>query len=52
MKLTVETLHGRYLGDVCASVYQKGKVSEMPEALNTCRDLGTNAVRAMQGGSA
>ena len=49
MKLTIETLHGKYLGDVCASVYQKGKVSEMPEVLEACRELGTNAVREMRG---
>lgn len=47
MKLSVETLHGIYLGDVCASVYQKGKVRQIPEVLDACRKLGTNAVRTM-----
>ena len=45
MKLTIEVLHGIYLGDVCASVYQKGKVRQMMEILETCRKLGTNAVK-------
>lgn len=49
MKLTVEVLHGRYLGDVHASVYQKGKVGEMPEVLTACRELGMKAVRIMKG---
>lgn len=48
MKLTIEVLHGIYLGDVCASVYQKGKVRQMPEVLEACRKLGTNAVSAIR----
>ncbi|MBA7620137.1 hypothetical protein ES703_27481 [subsurface metagenome] len=48
MKLTVDVLHGIYLGDVCASVYQKGKVRQMPEVLEACRKLGTNAVSAIR----
>lgn len=48
MKLTVEVLHGIYLGDVCASVYQKGKVRQMPEVLEACRKLGTKAVNAIR----
>jgi len=48
MKLTVEVLHGLYLGDVCASVYQKGKVKQMPEVLEACQKLGTNAVRTIR----
>ena len=48
MKLTVETLHGIYLGDVCASVYQKGKVRQMPEVLEACRKSGTNAVKTIR----
>ena len=48
MKLSVEVLHGRYLGDVCASVYQKGKVRDMPEVLESCRHLGMDAVRRMR----
>ena len=45
MKLTVEVLHGVYLGAVCASVYRKGQVKEMPEVLKACRQLGAEAVR-------
>jgi len=45
MKLTAQVLHGTYLGDVCVSVYQKGKVREMPEALEACRRLGVECVR-------
>ncbi|MHC5037892.1 MAG: flavodoxin family protein [Planctomycetota bacterium] len=48
MKLTVEVLHGKYLGDVGASVYRKGKVRQMPEVLDACRQLGARAVRAMK----
>jgi multimeric flavodoxin WrbA len=48
MKLTVEVLHGIYLGDVCASVYQKGKVRQMSEVLEACRKLGTKAVSSMR----
>jgi len=48
MKLTVDVLHGIYLGDVCASVYQKGKVRQMPEVLEACRKLGTNVVSAIR----
>jgi NAD(P)H-dependent FMN reductase len=43
MKMTAEVLHGVYLGDVCASVYQKGKVREMPDVLAACRRLGAKA---------
>ncbi len=49
MKLTVEVLQGTYLGDVRASVYQKGKVTEMPEVLTACRELGMKVVRTMKG---
>lgn len=45
MKITIEVLHGIYLGDVCASVYQKGKVRQMPEVLKACRELGINAAK-------
>lgn len=44
MKLTVEVLRGHYLGDVCASVYEKGKVRHMPEILQRCYNLGKKAV--------
>ena len=48
MKLIAEALHGMYFGDVCASVYQKGKVADMPEIIAACRELGAKAVRTMQ----
>ena len=48
MKLTVKVLHGTYIGDVHASVYEKGRVREMPEILTACRELGMKAVRATQ----
>ena len=48
MKLTAEVLHGTYVGDVCASVYKRGKVTDMPEIITACRELGTEAVRKMQ----
>lgn len=49
MKLTAEVLHGTYLGDVCASVYQKGKVLEMPEVLSACRRLGVECAHYVKG---
>ncbi|UCB53123.1 MAG: flavodoxin family protein [Candidatus Zixiibacteriota bacterium] len=48
MKLTAEVLHGAYLGDVCVSVYEKGKIREMPEALEACRKLGVECVGWVQ----
>lgn len=48
MKLTVEVLHGIYLGDVCVSVYQKGKVREMSEVLEACERLGVACVHRMR----
>ena len=48
MRLTAETLHGIYIGDVCASVYQKGKVRDIPEVLEACRVLGMQAVATVQ----
>ena len=49
MKLTVKVLHGTYVGDMHTSVYQKGRVRDMPDVLMACRRLGAKAVRAMQG---
>jgi multimeric flavodoxin WrbA len=49
MKVTVELLHGTYLGDVHASIYQKGRVRETPEVLTACRQLGMKVVRMMEG---
>jgi multimeric flavodoxin WrbA len=48
MKLTAQVLHGTYLGDVCVSVYQKGRVREMPEVLEACRKLGVECVHQMR----
>jgi len=48
MKLTAKVLRGLYLGEVCASVYQKGNVKEMPAVLEACYELGKDAVHAMQ----
>ena len=45
MRITVEVLHGVYLGDVCASVYQKGRVREMADVLAACRRLGATAAK-------
>ena len=47
MKLTVEVLRGKYLGDICASVYRKGKVREMPDILASAYELGRKAVTQM-----
>jgi ribosomal protein S18 acetylase RimI-like enzyme len=47
LKVSVAVLRGRYLGDVAVSVYQKGKVREMPAELRRARDLGAMAVRQM-----
>ena len=45
MKLNVEILRGRYLGEVCAAeTYEKGAVSDMPDVLRACYDLGRRAV--------
>jgi multimeric flavodoxin WrbA len=47
IEASVSVLHGMYLGDVCASVYEKGKVRDVPDVLETCRRLGAEAVRRM-----
>ena len=48
LKVTAEVLRGEYLGDVRASVYEKGGVREMPEILRACYELGKKAVERMQ----
>jgi multimeric flavodoxin WrbA len=48
MKVTVEVLRGRYLGEVCVSVYEKGKVKTRPEVLRACYELGKKAVQQMR----
>jgi multimeric flavodoxin WrbA len=44
LKLCVDVLKGKYLGDLCVSVYQKGKVKEMPDVLESAYELGKKAV--------
>ena len=41
-------LRGRYLGDLCVSAYQKGKVREMPDVLESAYQLGERAVVEMR----
>jgi NAD(P)H-dependent FMN reductase len=48
MKVIVEVLRGHYLGDVCASAYEKGKVRAMPEVLQACYGLGMRSVKELQ----
>jgi putative NADPH-quinone reductase len=48
MKLTVEVLHGVYIGDVRASVYRNGEVRKMREVLSACRELGMKAILVVQ----
>jgi multimeric flavodoxin WrbA len=47
MRATADVLRGRYLGECCVSVYEKGRVAEMPEALREAFELGRAAVRQM-----
>lgn len=48
LKVAVEVLRGRYLGDLAISVYEKGRVRQMPEAMKRAYELGAAAVRTMQ----
>jgi len=44
MKLTVESLRGYYLGDVCADLtYEKGIVRHKPDIMKSCYELGKKA---------
>ena len=47
MKVSVEFLGGRYLGDVCVSVYEKGQVRNIPSAMQAAYELGRDVVRQM-----
>lgn len=47
LKLCVDVLKGRYLGELCVSVYQKGKVREMPDMLKSAYELGRRAVKEL-----
>jgi multimeric flavodoxin WrbA len=40
MRSCIEFLRGRYVGEVCASVYEKGAVRNMPDIMNACYRLG------------
>lgn len=47
-KLTVETLRGYYLGDVCApDTYQKGKVRQYPDIIEACYKIGYEALEQL-----
>jgi multimeric flavodoxin WrbA len=47
LKLCVDVLKGRYLGDLCVSVYEKGKVKDMPNVLASAYELGKKAVEEL-----
>jgi len=49
MKVCVEFLRGRYLGDLGVSVYKKGEVKHIPAAMQSAFELGKNAVSAVAG---
>ena len=48
LKVCVDVLGGRYLGDVCVSVYKKGEIGKMQDVLQTARQLGKDAVAKME----
>lgn len=50
MKVSVEVLEGRYLGDLSVSVYRKGRVREEEEALEKAYQLGKRAVETFKSG--
>jgi multimeric flavodoxin WrbA len=50
LRLCVDVLGGVYLGDLCVSVYEKGKVKEMPYVLRSARELGKKAIRELSRG--
>ena len=47
MKVCVEVLRGRYLGDLCVSVYRKGAVARMAEEMQAAYELGKKAIHLM-----
>jgi hypothetical protein len=47
MKACVEVLRGQYLGDLCVSVFRKGEVAQMPEAMQAAYELGKRAIHLM-----
>lgn len=49
MKLTIEVLRGKYIGDICVpSCYQKGKILEKKEILIQAYELGKRAVKLLK----
>jgi hypothetical protein len=49
MKLTIEVLRGKYIGDICVpSCYQKGKILEKKEILKQAYELGKRAVKLLK----
>ena len=48
MKATIEVLRGKYLGDLSASVYQKGRIRQNTEVLDRAYQLGKNVVQRAQ----
>jgi len=51
MKVAVEVLGGRYLGDLPVSVYRKGMVRQDKEALEKAYQLGKSAVETLKSGT-
>jgi multimeric flavodoxin WrbA len=43
LKLCVEVLGGRYLGDLSVSAYEKGRVADMQDVLTSAYELGKQA---------
>jgi len=48
MKVSVEVLGGRYLGEVSVSVYKKAAVRAMPQALQAAFELGKKCAESIQ----
>jgi len=47
IKICVDVLKGRYLGDICVSVYKKGEIKQMTDVLQAAYELGKEAVKKM-----
>ena len=48
LKRCVTFLGGVYLGDLCVSVFEKGKVADMPDALENAFKVGAEAVTKLR----
>lgn len=48
MKVTIEVLRGKYLGDLSVSVYQKGRIRQNAEVLDKAYQLGKNVVQTFK----